>query len=137
MSEMILLPDSRLKTPKDTVMGDFELSDGRTVRIEWEPAYCAQCGKLYAMVPKENTTFVFCLCQKCYKALGEQLISGHYWCPDDEFAANVVAEMDARFKRTLTDQEVYDAALDGNLGKPLEALMRDSIFPANDNRPKR
>lgn len=123
---MHILPDSRLKEAKGTVIVNWELTDGSTVRIEVEPIYCANCGKLYGYVPKENTTFAFWLCRKCFEAHGE--IAGTYAVPEDEFNQKVQTEMQERFGRDLTDLEIFKLLEQGELGRPLELLIRESPY---------
>jgi hypothetical protein len=134
---MEILPDSRCKTPIETVMGDFEFPDGRVARIEWEMAYCIFCHKPYAWVPKDNTTSVGCMCMRCFADHGHEVPVGMSVQPDHQFCLDVAAEMQDRYGRTLTDEELYLEDRDHNLGPALEALMRDSIIPCQSNRPKR
>lgn len=135
MSNHHVLPDSRLHDPKGTVMVDWPLTGGGTVRLEAEMIYCANCGKEYGYVPRENTDFACYLCNQCVERWG--LLANTYAVPDDDFCAAVAAEMEARFGRHLTEAELIVAAEQGNLGTALEKLARESPFPCHDNRPKR
>ncbi len=135
MNNTHVLPDSRLANPTGTVLVDWPLSDGSTVRIEVERVFCANCGKLFGFVPKENTVFTCWLCAKCFETYG--LIAGTYAQPDDEFCQVVAAEMQERFGKTLTEAEIGLLKEDGRLGTALQLLEKESPYPALDNRPKR
>jgi hypothetical protein len=100
-----------------------------------EMAYCFMCGKAYAWIPKENTVSVHAICNRCYRTFGT--IEGCHVATDEQFRQDVGNELLARYGRALTDDELYNEVRDHNLGPALEALLRDSPFPANDNRPKR
>lgn len=119
----LVLPDSRLATPKCGVMCDWPMPDGTTRRIEAEPIYCANCGKFHGYVPRENTTFVFWLCEPCYTQFGAQ--AGLYAVPDDEFWQTVHEEMRARFGRVLTAADIGLMSED-DLGPLLTKLLRES-----------
>lgn len=130
---MDFLPDSRLKDRScETVVGDFQLPDGRSVRLEMSPLYCVGCGKLGAYCPKDNTIGVTYICRKCFEA-DSNAFAGCV-VSDEQFARDVAYEMERRFGRSLTEIEV--AQNEGNLGAALEALVRDSPYPGRDNRPK-
>src|ERR1051326_8951014 len=111
-----ILPDSRLKEAKATVFGDFEFGDTKT-RIEWEMIFCANCGKEYGYVPKENTVFTCYLCNKCFETYGH--VVGTFVQSDEEFCQNVAFEMMERFGRYLTDDELTQAKQNGTLGTAL------------------
>ncbi|MDE2102482.1 MAG: hypothetical protein KGL39_34870, partial [Patescibacteria group bacterium] len=100
MSNAHILPDSRAHTGKQGVMMDWQMPDGTTVRVEAVHVFCANCGKLYGLVPKENTVFTFWLCAPCFEKYGA--IAGTFAQPDGEFMQSVVEEMTERFGRTLT-----------------------------------
>src|SRR4051812_3186131 len=97
-----LLPDSRLQDrDQGTVMMDWELLGGGIMRLEMSPVFCGNCGVLSRYVPKENTSFAFYLCGKCFRTYGA--IAGTFALPDDEFDRAVQHEMETRFGRALTD----------------------------------
>lgn len=122
-----VLPDSRLHDDSlGSIMVDWDMPDGSKVRIEVVPIYCGNCGKLYGHVPKENTTFVFWLCRKCFEHHGA--IAGTYAMPDDEFNQKVAFEMREKFHRDLTDLELFHLAEHGKLGTALENLVKDSPY---------
>lgn len=122
-----VLPDSRLQTPRGTQFVDWALPDGSTVRCEVETIFCANCGKLYGYVPRENTAFVFWLCRACYERYGA--IAGLLAVPDEEFRQAVHYEMQARFGRDLTELEIATLAEQGQLGRALELLEKESPYP--------
>lgn len=117
------LPDSRLSnTDFGAQLIDWPLPDGRTVRIECLPCFCANCGTPGPFVPKENTTYAFWLCQPCFDAYGE--IAGTLTVPDVDFWASVEAEMIEHFGHILTQHELAALAEQG-WGK-LASLAKDS-----------
>jgi hypothetical protein len=118
-------------------LAPWELPNGDVVLIEAEHVFCCSCGKLYGLVPKENTVETVVICRKCFETYGAELIAGYYVQKTDEFCKDVEQEMHDRYGRTLTDEELYNEDRDHNLGPALEALIRDSPFPSKDNRPKR
>lgn len=122
-----VLPDSRLQSAVGCIMADWELPDGRTVRIEVQPIFCGNCGKHYGFVPKENTTFAFWLCRKCYEKYGA--VAGTCAVPEDEFNRSVEAEMVERFGRSLTAVEVAALKEQDKLGRMLELLEKESPYP--------
>jgi hypothetical protein len=111
-------------------MMDWPLSDGRSVRIEVEPTYCAHCGKQGPYVPRENTTWAFWLCQPCADTCGE--IAGTYMMPDEEFNRKVEVEMLDRFGRVLTYNEAVCYESRGLLGRSLELLIKESPYKPQD-----
>lgn len=135
MSAPDILPDSRLQDRNfGAVMGDFELPNGQTVRLEMTPVFCASCGTLYGYVPRDNTNFVCWLCRPCFEKYGET--ASLCTVPEDEFNQLVAEEMVARFGRPLTDAELSAAAEQGKLGRALELLDRESPYAIPDRRPR-
>lgn len=84
-----ILPDSRLKNPKGTkrVLWPWQ---GKTVALECEPVFCANCGKLHGYVPMVTTTFACWLCNECAEAMGP--IAGTMMMPDEAFWKKVEEE---------------------------------------------
>ncbi len=121
------LPDSRL-ADRDfgTVMMDWPLPDGTTVRIECSPIYCANCGELQGHCPRWSTTWACYLCLPCLELHGA--IAGTLAVPDQEFMDAVAYEMQARFGRQLTADELVVACEQGQLGSALEKLARESPY---------
>ncbi len=115
-------------------MADWALPDGRTVRCEVAPVFCANCGKHGAWAPLENMTFLFYLCGKCFESHAP--IAGTFALPDEQFCLDVGHEMQERFRRTLTEAEVVQAADANTLGPLLAALERESPYGSIHNRPK-
>lgn len=108
-------------------MVQWRTPGGGQVRVEAEPIYCANCGKLWGHVPKENTTFTFFLCKGCYEKHGE--IANTYVQPDDEFMRDVAFELEKRFGPDGGTVENIFAAFERNeLGPELTALLKDSPF---------
>jgi hypothetical protein len=123
-----MLPDSRLQDRNlETVMADWPLVGGGTVRIEVSPVFCANCGKKYGFVPKENTAFTCWLCRDCYETYGA--IAGTFAMPDDDFNQSVQAEMEERFGHALTLAELAYVIDRGQLGTALEKLEKESPYP--------
>lgn len=123
-----VLPDSRLHDPKATVMVDWPILDGtgRTVRLELEPIYCFNCGKPNGYVPREVMSFVSWLCLPCAEKWGEH--ANNWQTADEEFWLLVQAEMIARFGRVLDQAELDRLAAQGQLGKALELLDKESPY---------
>lgn len=135
MGGELLLPDSRLKDrSQGAFMADWPMPDGATVRIEVAPVYCANCGKMYGYIPRENTTFACWLCQKCFDTYGDTTTV--YVEADHEFNKRVEHEMLERFGRALSAVELDLLAEDGRLGRGLELLARESPYPSLDRRPR-
>lgn len=122
------LPDSRLAQRPDleTFMGEWTMPDGSFIRCEIQPIFCANCGKKYGYVPKDNTTFACYLCNKCFETWGA--IAGTYAVLDDDFHQAVQHEMETRFGRTLTELEIFKLAEHGRLGTALEKLEKESPY---------
>lgn len=123
-----VLPDSRLRDQTlGSQMVDWPLPGGGTVRVEAVHIFCMNCGKLYGWVPKDNCAFTGWMCRKCHEAYGDA--AGQFAMPDDEFARNVAAEMEAKFGRVLTDAEIVYFKGRGELGTALELLEKESPYP--------
>ncbi len=127
-----VLPDSRLREPKGTAMVDWPLPSGKTVRVEAEKVFCANCGVPYGYVPKENTAFTCWLCNQCFEQYGA--VAGTFAVPDEQFCRAVEYEMTERFGRALTDLEILAAMDQGKLGSALEKLARESPYPVYEGR---
>lgn len=59
----------------------------------WVPIYCANCGAKGGMVPEDNCTFAFWLCNNCWETHGA--IAGTMAVPDELFWARLKAEQQA------------------------------------------
>lgn len=121
-----VLPDSRLthRTTLGSVMADWAMPDGTTVRVECVPCFCANCGKSNGFVPKENTHFAFWLCQPCFDAYGD-LPPGMYVQPDDAFWADVRAEMERTYGHVLSGDELAGMT-EADLSPALQKLLTES-----------
>ena len=122
-----VLPDSRLANPNGAKMVDWPLADGRTVRLECVPVFCANCGAPYGYVPKDNTAWAFWLCQPCFDKYG--VIANTMVASDDEFCQNLAFEMNERFGRELTAAELQSLQEQGQLGSAIEKLAKESPYP--------
>lgn len=122
-----LLPDSRLKDRnKLTIMGDWPMPDGSTVRVELSPVFCVGCGKPYGYVPKDNTVGATYICDDCYRE-DEECFTGMV-VSDEQFVRDVAHEMVAKYGRPLTDLEVYALLEQDKLSRELKALIKDSPY---------
>jgi hypothetical protein len=90
-----LLPDSRMKTPSAGV------NRGRAGT--WLPVFCANCGADGGLVPEENMTFCFYLCNTCAETHGQ--IAGMMLMPDEVFFAKVAEAQLERHGHYLTAEE--------------------------------
>lgn len=80
--------------------------------LNWVPIFCANCGADGGMVPEENMTFAFYLCQPCADRWGA--IAGTYMEPDEVFWKKVHDAMMEKFGRILTPEEQALALQDEN-----------------------
>lgn len=96
----VLLPDCRLKT---------ETITQRHWNLNWQPIFCANCGKSGGWVPEE-TTFIFYLCDPCAVKHGN--IDGTYMVPDEVFFQEVKNAQLEEFGRELSVPELTEALKD-------------------------
>jgi hypothetical protein len=108
-------------------MADWPLVGGGSVRLEVQPVYCANCGKPYGIIPKENTTFSFWVCPKCFEKYGE--VAGTLAIPDDVWAEAVAEEMQEKHGRHLSEIEIIILKNRGELSKELLLLEKESPYP--------
>jgi len=113
-----LLPDSRLASPTGVIRIEF----GNWGRINMQPIFCANCGKLGAYVPEENMTFAFWLCNGCEAQWAT--LAGTYTTSDEQFYATVAEEMIETYGHYLTEPEVM-AAEQSTTGS-LSTLLKES-----------
>lgn len=117
------LPDSRLtRDDLNAVMIDWPLPDGRTVRVECVPTFCANCGKSGPFCPKDNTTWMFWLCGPCHEKYGA--IAGTLAMPDAEFWEKVNQEMLEHYGHALDPLELM--VLEEQGWGPLAKLVKES-----------
>src|SRR5262245_969867 len=123
-----ILPDSRLRHAPTlgSQVVDWQLPGGGTVRIEVVPMYCANCGHGGPFVPMENTASCFYLCNHCVDTCGP--IANTMILSDQEFNELVAYEMVERFGHGLNPEQIALAVDQGQLGRPLEALLNDSPY---------
>ena len=122
MSALDVLPDSRLQSDIGAVMIDWPLPNGKTVRTECVPTFCANCGKDGPFCPRDNTTWTFWLCQPCFDKFGA--LAGTLAVPDHEFWKKVEQEMLDKYGRALDQFEL--AALAEQGWGPLAKLVKES-----------
>lgn len=106
-----VLPDSRLTRSKQVVYfaGGY-----------WAKVFCANCGKDGPLVPEENMTFAFYLCNPCFATHGE--IVNTYIMPDEVFWEKVKQEQLEACGRFLTEAELVEiVAADAS---PLATLIK-------------
>lgn len=115
MSEPNILPDSRLRIPKNVVRGKWGLN--------WAPIFCASCGKDGGLVPEDhlNCNFVCYLCDPCAEKMGD--FTGLYVEPDAVFWEKVKQAQLEKEKRELTGAEVAEALKDST--HYLSKLVKD------------
>ena len=114
MTKPDVLPDSRLRTP---------FTPRKAVwrgMAWWVPIYCGSCGADGGLIPQENMTFAFYLCNDCARKYG------HLTCtmmePDAVFWERVKQEQIERYGRLLTAEELQQVAA----GKsPLATLLKE------------
>jgi hypothetical protein len=134
---MNILPDSRVKNPTGTVMAEWEFEQVERIavapffhvvrrkhRMEMEKIFCPECGKQKGWIPSGIFSWVCFLCDACAAEKGEKYAECK--TPDHEFWAAVGNEMQARFGRALSEQELNQLAERAELGRLLELLNRES-----------
>lgn len=113
-----ILPSSMLKRPK----GSVRRPDGW-----WQPIFCANCGCDGGLVPEENMTFAFYLCNTCAEKLGD---AAHLMMmPDEVFFLKVQEAQLERYGRLLTAEEILKALNDDS--HPLAKLAKDRLRSKN------
>jgi hypothetical protein len=106
-----LLPDSRPRVQRGTVFRGG---------VPWTPIYCANCGADGGLVPEENMTFAFYLCDPCFEKHGA--IAGTMAVPDQVFWKKVHEAMLEKYGRILTPLELEKVVAAGE--SPLAKLIR-------------
>jgi hypothetical protein len=100
-----LLPDSRLADKKNVV----RLKQHKFFANQnWEPIFCANCGKPGGWVGEEFCTFACWLCDPCADKWGP--MAGTLLMPDEVFWAKVAEEQLERYERLLTTMELQQVA---------------------------
>jgi len=103
VSEPLILPDSRAKETKKVV---------RLHGINWIPVFCANCGADGGLMPEENITFAFYLCNPCAEKYGN--IEGTYIESDVAFWQKVEEAQLEKYGRVLKPEEQMEQLKDGN-----------------------
>lgn len=83
------------------------------------PVFCANCGASGGMVPQENMTFAFYLCDPCHEKHG--VIAGTLAVPDEVFFEQVKQEQLDKYGRLLSPAELQHV-VDAN-SSPLATLI--------------
>ena len=110
---MNILPDCRLvNAPAGT---------NRGCAGTWIPVFCANCGKDGGLVPEENTTFLFYLCNECAKTHGN--IAGTMLMPDEIFYARLAEAQLEKYGHYLSPTEWGRIAEDPS--DPLWTLLKE------------
>ena len=118
------LPDSRTiatragMTPKNSVWmnGGF-----------WQHVYCASCGVQGGLVPEENMTYAFWLCNDvpgqhgCFRKYG--YLTALMVMPDEIFWEEVKAEQIEKYGRLLSNEEVTEVVARDS--SPLATLIKE------------
>ena len=117
------LPSSRLKSKIGTVMADWHHTDGTVIRLELEPLFCVNCGKPGPYIPSTVVSATW-LCLPCSQKHGEA--AAGLFFPEEQFWMDVAHEMERRFGKALTQEEIALLADQGHLGKELDLLIRES-----------
>jgi len=112
-----LLPDCRTRELRGTTWVYWGPEWGM---VECVRVFCANCGKLSILVPKESCTFAFALCPKCEK-LGK--IAQMMATPDEVFFRKALEVQQEIYGRELTALEQAEALKDSD--HILSKLVRD------------
>jgi hypothetical protein len=131
MTSANVLPDSRLRDPRATVIVNWEFFDPLTglpkmYRLELEPIFCMNCGKPQGYVPREVMSFVSWFCGPCSEQYGE--LASHWRHADQDFWDKVMEEMNSRYGRCLSQRELWELAEQGRLSTGLQLLIRESPY---------
>jgi len=97
----MLLPDSR---PRHQTNVTFHNG------MNWVPIYCANCAKDGGLVPEENCTFAFYLCDTCAEKWSP--LADTYLVPDEVFWAKLQEEQLEKYKRILSPEELVELLKD-------------------------
>lgn len=95
-----VVPESRqlsIFTPRNAVWRGSEI--GYCV-----PIYCASCSAPGGLVPQENMTFAFYLCNECFKLYGH--LTTMMVMPDEQFWEMLKQEQLDQYGRLLTNEEL-------------------------------
>lgn len=90
-----VLPDCRTKEMRGAVMTPI----GYMI-----PTFCANCGKQGGLVPEENMTFLFWLCNPCFETHGH--LTNLMVMPDEVFWEQLKQEQLEKYRRLLSNEEL-------------------------------
>lgn len=113
-----VLPDSRTNGEPKGIVSGWHPTSGR---IDWQPIFCANCGKPDGYVPTENMDFAFALCPDCAERLGP--IAGTWVCPDEVYWKRVEHYQIEKYGRVLRKPELLKLLESGD-DRQLMLLIR-------------
>ena len=119
-----VLPDSRMASPTGVIRIEF----GEWGRLNMQPIFCANCGKLGAYVPEANMTFAFWLCDHpCADQWAT--LAGTYTTTDEVFFATAAQEMLEQYGHFLTEEEILKAEVEktGSFAKLLKESPNNRV----------
>jgi len=100
-----IFPDSRLKTPMRVQRLNNNLGS-----LNWVPIFCANCGADGGLVPEENMSFAFYLCNPCAEKWSP--LTNTYVEADAVFWAKVRDAQLEKYGRELTPNELVEVLKD-------------------------
>jgi hypothetical protein len=102
---MDLLPSSRLRNPVRVQRLENNLGS-----LNWVPIFCANCGADGGMVPEENMSFAFYLCNPWAEKWAP--LTNTYMEPDAVFWQKVREAQLEKYGRELAPSELVDVLKD-------------------------
>lgn len=118
MTAPLVLPDSRAANPTGLVP---------SVNGWQVPIFCASCGVKGGLVPEENMTFAFWLCNPCFAAHGE--ITNTMVMPDEVFWEEVKHAQLDKYGHNLTPEETIASLADPESLESRLARDRAALTP--------
>lgn len=113
-----VLPDCRMQDRRQFVPGPMG---------NWVPTFCANCGRQGPLVPEENMTFAFWLCNPCFATCGELTVG--MVMPDEVFWEAVIQAQLAKYGRIPNAAEIIMLLADPGSLESLLARSRDAMTP--------
>lgn len=113
-----ILPDSRMQDRRQFVPGPGG---------NWVPIFCANCHREGGLVPEENMSFAFWLCNPCFAKCGELTIG--LVMPDQVFWEEVKQAQLAKYGHIPTADEVIVSLADTGSLESLLVRSRDAMTP--------
>ena len=111
-----VFPDSRQHvnhTPRGMTQGPGGM---------WVPVFCANCGVEGGKCPEKNMTFIFWLCNACFKTHGQ--ITGTMVVPDKVFFDKIAQEQKEAHGRYLSHDELLQVVAEDS--SPLATLLKEA-----------